>query len=107
MLHAGIQGITDAAENAAKAMDRTENAAEAMDGTEIGTVTAVMTTIMTVAEMIPVLNRDLTQDPSAAERPAAVKKRTTDISEIQTAGHVRAFPYMGCPDLLLDESKSQ
>ena len=68
MIPAGMQGTAAG----------TGSAAAVPDGTEI--VTAAMITIMTVIEMIPALNRDLMQDHSAAEKPAAAKRRTTDLS---------------------------
>lgn len=88
MNHAGTQGIAAGAENMAA-------------GTETATVVMIMTMtiIMTVTEMIPVLNRDLMQDRLVVEKPAAVKRRTIEITEIQTPKHGRAFPYTGMPCL--------
>lgn len=69
MIHAGMQE-TAAGEGSAAAVAVTETA--------IVIMTTIM--IMTVAEMIPDLNRDLMQDRLAAEKRAAVKRRTTDLS---------------------------
>lgn len=62
MIHAGMQGIATGEGSL----------------TAVGTEIAIMTTIVTVTEMIPDLNRDLMRDRSAAGRPAAVKSRTID-----------------------------
>lgn len=89
MNRAGTQETAAGAENTAAA------------GTETATVVMIMTIIiiMTVTEMIPVLNRDLMQDRLVVEKPAAVKRRTIDITEIQILKHGRAFPYKGMPCL--------
>lgn len=89
MNHAGMQETAAGAENTAAA------------GTETATVVMIMTIIiiMTVTEMIPVLNRDLMQDRLVVEKPAAVKRRTIEITEIQIPKHGRAFLYKGMPCL--------